>query len=72
MKRYKDKIEQELFDQCTKIVDTVKANCMQHAQTDETKSFFYKMIGDYYRYVAECATGDNLETVKNGALENYQ
>jgi len=30
------------------------------------------MIGDYYRYVAECATGDRLETIKNGALENYQ
>jgi hypothetical protein len=30
------------------------------------------MIGDYYRYVAECASGDQLEVVKNGALENYQ
>ena len=30
------------------------------------------MIGDYYRYVAECAQGDQLETVKSGALEFYQ
>ena len=30
------------------------------------------MIGDYYRYVAESATGDELEKVKNGALEHYQ
>ena len=30
------------------------------------------MIGDYYRYVAECAAPDKLEEVKNGALENYQ
>jgi len=29
------------------------------------------MIGDYYRYVAECAKGDQLDTVKNGALEAY-
>jgi hypothetical protein len=28
---------------------------MKVASTDETKAFFYKMIGDYYRYVAECA-----------------
>ena len=41
------------------------------AATDETKAFFYKMIGDYYRYVAECAQADKLDTVKNGALENY-
>ena len=45
---------------------------MNVAQTDETKSFFYKMIGDYYRYVADCAKHDKLESVKNGALENYQ
>jgi 14-3-3 protein epsilon len=45
---------------------------MGKASTDETKAFFYKMSGDYYRYVAECAQGDQLDTVKNGALENYQ
>ena len=30
------------------------------------------MMGDYYRYVAECSTGEDLSTVRNGALENYQ
>ena len=53
-------------------MEIVKSNCMGVASTDETKAFFYKMIGDYYRYVAECAQGDQLDTVKNGALENYQ
>ena len=69
---YKKKIEQELYNQCIAIVDIVKNSCMHVASTDETKAFFYKMIGDYYRYVAECANGDQLDTVKNGALENYQ
>ena len=68
----KKRIEKELYDQCIDIVNIVKSSCMKVASTDETKAFFYKMIGDYYRYVAECATGDQLETVKNGALENYQ
>ena len=45
---------------------------MKVAGTDETKAFFYKMIGDYFRYVAECAKPDKLDTVKTGALENYQ
>ena len=52
------------------IVDVVK-NCLTAATTDETKSFFYKMIGDYFRYVAECAAPDVIEQVKSGALENY-
>jgi len=69
---YKQKIETELYEQCIAIVDIVKGSCMKVASTDETKSFFYKMIGDYFRYVAECASGDQLETVKNGALEYYQ
>ena len=71
LSEYKKKIEQELYEQCLQIVDSVKKNCMNVASTDETKAFFYKMIGDYYRYVAEAATGDQLDTVKNGALENY-
>ena len=61
-----------MYDQCISIVDIVKSSCLGVAATDETKAFFYKMIGDYYRYVAECANGDQLSTVKNGALENYQ
>jgi len=69
--QYKKRIEAELFDQCIKIVKIVRDSCMQVASTDETRAFFYKMVGDYYRYVAECATGDKLEQVKNGALDNY-
>ena len=72
LSEYKKKIESELYDQCLSIVDIVKEKCMKVAATDETKAFFYKMIGDYYRYVAECASEDKLEIVKNGALENYQ
>ena len=69
---YKKKIEGELYEQCISIVEIVKGQCMKNSATDETKAFFYKMIGDYYRYVAECATADKLEAVKSGALENYQ
>ena len=43
----------------------VENKCMQKAATDESKAFFFKMIGDYYRYVSECATSDNLDNVKS-------
>jgi hypothetical protein len=51
------------------IVKIVDENCMKAATTDESKAFFYKMIGDYYRYVAEAPK--YLEEVKSGALNNY-
>lgn len=44
---------------------------MKVAQDQESKAFFLKMIGDYYRYVAESASPDKLEEVKKGALEFY-
>ena len=30
------------------------------------------MVGDYYRYVAESATADILDQVKQGALKGYE
>ena len=67
LQTYKTKIENELYDKCIKIVNIVKDNCMKLAKDNESKAFFQKMIGDYYRYVAESAKGDKLEEVKEGA-----
>ena len=53
-------------------MNIVKDRCLKLAVDNESKSFFYKMIGDYYRYVAESATGAILEEVKTGALDGYQ
>jgi 14-3-3 protein epsilon len=69
---YKLKIETELFDQCINIVTLVKDKCLKIASDSESKAFFLKMVGDYYRYVAESATAERLEQVKNGALEFYK
>lgn len=52
-------------------MNTVKDKCLNLAADDESKAFFYKMIGDYYRYVAESAHDAKLEEVKNGALDGY-
>jgi 14-3-3 protein epsilon len=68
---YKQKIEDELFNQCLSIVNLVKDKCIRLAANSESKAFFLKMAGDYYRYIAESAQGDKLNEVKNGALEYY-
>ena len=72
LQSYKKKIEDELFAKCILIVEIVKDKCLVLAQDDESSAFFQKMIGDYYRYVAESAKGDKLDQVKNGALEGYE
>ena len=39
---------------------------------DEAKAFFIKMVGDYYRYIAEnCKDAAKYEEVKQGALKAY-
>ena len=68
---YKKKIEKELYDQCMRIVKIVEDKCIKLAAENESKAFFQKMIGDYYRYVAESATEATLEQVKQGALQGY-
>jgi len=57
---YKTKIQTELYNQCMKIVNVVNNKCLALSNDDESKTFFYKMIGDYYRYVAESASADKL------------
>ena len=70
--QYKKQIEKELYEKCMSIVNCVESKCLKLAAEDESKAFFQKMIGDYYRYVAESATDENLEKVKKGALSGYE
>ena len=72
LQSYKTKIETELYNACMEIVNIVKNHCIDLAAEDESKAFFQKMIGDYYRYVAESASGERLNEVKNGAHEGYE
>ena len=67
LEAYKKKIEGELYDQCMSIVNLVKDKCLPKASNSESKAFFHKMAGDYYRYIAESAQGAKLEEVKVGA-----
>jgi hypothetical protein len=50
----------------------IKADAMKTNGDFEGKSFFLKMIGDYYRYMAESAQGDKLTAARDGALQHYK
>jgi 14-3-3 protein epsilon len=52
---YKKKIEEELYTDCQNIINLIKNDALKSQQEAEGKSFFLKMVGDYYRYMAESA-----------------
>jgi len=68
---YKKKIEGELQKNCQDIIDMIKGDGMKTSDS-EGRAFFLKMIGDYYRYMAESAAGDVLAKARDGALEHYK
>ena len=59
IKQYRDKVEKELKDVCSDILEVLDKHLIPAASTSESKVFYYKMKGDYYRYLAEFATGDD-------------
>ena len=68
---YKAKIEKELSKLCEDIIKSVNDYSLKRAETSESKTFYLKMIGDYYRYIAECVKGDKLAEVTENALQFY-
>lgn len=63
---YKKKIEDELTDLCNTVLNLLDEYLIPNATEDESKVFYMKMKGDYYRYLAEVAEGDaRNKTVQN-------
>merc|ERR1712110_585985 len=70
---YKQTIEKKLSDDCQKIIDVIQNNVLNKTcESQEAKCFFVKMVGDYYRYMAENAKGSDLDKVKDKALNSYK
>jgi hypothetical protein len=69
--QYKKKIEDALYKDCEMIIDLIKTKVLSKTVENEAKAFFVKMVGDYYRYIAETAQGEKLEEVKQAALKAY-
>jgi len=63
---YRAKVEEELNKICGDILKLLKEKLIPDSTAGESKVFYYKMQGDYYRYIAEF-TADNA---KDEAAEN--
>ncbi|XP_028855726.1 14-3-3 protein gamma-1 isoform X6 [Denticeps clupeoides] len=70
---YREKIEKELEAVCQDVLNLLDnfliKNCSdtQH----ESKVFYLKMKGDYYRYLAEVATGEKRAAVVESSEKSY-
>merc|ERR1711976_1025757 len=72
IKEYRTKVEKELEDICKDILEVLDKHLIPSATTGESKVFYYKMKGDYHRYLAEFATGDRRKDAAENALVAYK
>jgi len=61
-KNYRKKIEKELEEICKNVLSLLDNSLITSSTTPESKVFYLKMKGDYYRYLAEVA--DDSDTSK--------
>ncbi|KAH7424316.1 hypothetical protein KP509_11G002300 [Ceratopteris richardii] len=72
VKEYRFKVEEELCKICNDILVIIDEHLLPSSGTSERKIFFYKMKGDYYRYLAEFKRGDEREEAANQSLKAYR
>merc|ERR1712087_343046 len=61
-RNYREKIEKELKKICEEVLDLLNNHLITNAKVSESKVFYLKMKGDYYRYLAEVASAGNDRT----------
>jgi len=71
-KEYREKVEKELRDICQDVLGLLDKFLIAKASNAESKVFYLKMKGDYYRYLAEVATGDARAGVVDDSQKSYQ
>eukprot|EP00731_Ephydatia_muelleri_P010433 Em0005g1019a len=79
-KEYREKIETELTDICNEVLTLLDKYLIPKASSggkegspnkEESHVFYLKMKGDYYRYLAEVATGDKKKIVVEDSKQAY-
>jgi len=72
IKEYRSKIEGELQSICTDIIGVLTDHLVPNAKSGESKVFYFKMKGDYHRYLAEFVGGDQRKEAAEASLVAYK
>ncbi|KAL1021552.1 hypothetical protein UPYG_G00014710 [Umbra pygmaea] len=71
-KEYREKIETELQEICNDVLGLLDKYLVPNASTAESKVFYLKMKGDYFRYMSEVAAGDDKKATVDQSQQAYQ
>jgi len=71
-KEYREKVETELREICHDVLGLLDKFLIAKASNAESKVFYLKMKGDYYRYLAEVAVGDQRNSETDESQKAYQ
>jgi len=72
IKEYRARIETEISNICNDILTIMDRHLIPSATTGESKVFYFKMKGDYWRYLAEFATGAQRKESAEHSLVAYK
>ncbi|KAL2524254.1 14-3-3-like protein GF14 mu [Abeliophyllum distichum] len=72
IKEYRQKVESELSNICSDIMAVIDEHLIPSSSGSESTVFFYKMKGDYYRYLAEFKSGGDRKEAAEESLKAYQ
>jgi 14-3-3 protein epsilon len=71
VREYKNKVEDELSRICDDILNVIDEHLIPSSDLKESNVFYHKMKGDYYRYLAESATGETRASSGTKAKDAY-
>ncbi|XVF03222.1 hypothetical protein REPUB_Repub04eG0242900 [Reevesia pubescens] len=72
IKGYRQNVEEELSKICTDILSIIDKHLIPSSNSGEATVFYYKMKGDYYRYVAEFKTDQERKEAAEQSLKGYE
>ncbi|XP_034466401.1 14-3-3 protein beta/alpha-like [Hippoglossus hippoglossus] len=72
VEEYKKKIECELKEICDDVLNLLDNHLIKNATKPQSKVFYLKMKGDYYRYLAEVATKEERNEIITNSKEAYE
>ncbi|KAJ4974385.1 hypothetical protein NE237_007559 [Protea cynaroides] len=72
IKGYRQKVEDELSKICNDILTIIDKHLIPSSGSGESTVFYYKMKGDYYRYLAEFKNDQDRKEAADQSLKGYQ